>query len=197
MGTVERFEENVATDGRRLAEGLLFLVLFCLMVPLSDFLSMYVGQSCDPHGPCKIPVGPGLFATTGALPIGAAFVLRDFIQRRFGLLISACTVMMGAALAGYLAPPSLVVASGVAMLVAGFADLAVYTALSRWHFVYAVAISCVASAVVDSVVFLWLAFGSLDLVAGQSAAKVFVVLAALPFAHWMWKRDQRIGLAAA
>jgi uncharacterized PurR-regulated membrane protein YhhQ (DUF165 family) len=197
MGTVERFEENVATDGRRLAEGLLFLVLFCLMVPLADYMTMHVGHSCDPQGPCKIPVGPGLFATTGSLLIGAAFVLRDFVQRRFGLLISACTVMMGAALAGYLAPPPLVVASGAAMLIAGFVDLAIYTALSRWHFVYAVAISCVASAAVDSVVFLWFALGSLELVAGQTAAKVFVVLAALPFAHWMWKRDQRIGLAAA
>ncbi|HWK01362.1 MAG TPA: VUT family protein [Xanthobacteraceae bacterium] len=194
---MERFEENVATDGRRLAEGLLFLVLFCLMVPLADYLSMYVGHSCDPNGPCKIPVGPGLFATTGALPIGAAFVLRDFVQRRFGLLISACTVVMGAALAGYLAPPSLVVASGVAMLIAGFVDLAVYTVLSRWNFVYAVAISCVVSAAVDSTIFLWLAFASLDLVAGQTLAKVWVVLAALPFAHWLWKRDLRIGLAAA
>lgn len=197
MGTVERLEENVATDGRRLGEGLLFLALFCLMVPLADYLSMHVGLSCEVHGPCKIPIAPGLFATSGSLPIGAAFVLRNFVQRRFGMLISACTVMMGAALAGYLAPPSLVVASGVAMLIAGFIDLAVYTALSRWHFVYAMAISCAVSAVVDSMVFLWLAFGSLDLVAGQSLAKIFVVLAALPFAYWLWKRDRRIGLAAA
>lgn len=197
MAEVDRFEENVATDGRRLAEGVLFLGLFCLMVPLADYLSMYVGLSCEPHGPCKIPVGPGLFATTGALPIGAAFVLRDFIQRRFGLAISACTVVMGAALAGFLAPPPLVVASGVAMLVAGFVDLAVYSALSRWNFVYAVAISCAVSAVVDSAIFLWLAFSSLDLMAGQTLAKMWVVLAALPFAHWLWKRDQRIGLAAA
>ncbi|HRO01161.1 MAG TPA: VUT family protein [Nitrobacter sp.] len=194
---MERLEQNIATDGRRLAEGLLFLVLFCLMVPLADYLTMHVGQSCEPGGPCRIPVGPGLFATTGALPIGAAFVLRDFVQRRFGMLISACTVVMGAALASYLAPPSLVVASGGALLIAGFVDLAVYTALSRWNFVYAVAISCAVSAVVDSVVFLWLAFGSLDLVAGQTLAKIFVVLAALPFAHWLWKRDRRIGLAAA
>jgi uncharacterized PurR-regulated membrane protein YhhQ (DUF165 family) len=197
MGNVERFEENVATDSRRLAEGLLFLVLFCLMVPLADYLTMYVGLSCEPHGPCKIPVGLGLSATTGALPIGAAFVLRDFVQRRFGLLISACTVAMGAALAGYLAPPSLVVASGVAMLVAGFVDLVIYTVLSRWHFVYAVAISCAVSAVIDSAVFLWLAFGSLDLVAGQALAKVWVMLAMLPFAHWLCKRDRRIGLVAA
>jgi uncharacterized PurR-regulated membrane protein YhhQ (DUF165 family) len=194
---VERFEENVATDGRRLAEGLAFLVLFCLMVPLADYLSMSVGVLCEAHGPCKVPVGLGLFATTGALPIGAAFVLRDFIQRRFGLAISACAVVMGAALAGYLAPPSLVVASGGAMLVAGFVDLAIYTALSRWNFVYAIAISCAVSAAVDSAIFLWIAFSSLDLVAGQTLAKVWVMLAALPFAHWLWKRDQRIGLAAA
>jgi uncharacterized PurR-regulated membrane protein YhhQ (DUF165 family) len=69
--------------------------------------------------------------------------------------------------------------------------------LSRWHFVCAVAISCAVSAAVDSAVFLWFAFGSLDLVAGQTLAKVWVMLAALPFVHWLWKRDRRIGLAAA
>ncbi len=194
---MDRFEENVATDGKRLAEGLLFLVLYCLMVPLADYLSMHVGVMCEANGPCKIPAAPGLFATTGALPIGAAFVLRDFVQRRFGLAISACTVVMGAALAGYLAPPSLVVASGVAMLVAGFVDLTIYSALSRWNFVYAVALSSAASAAVDSAIFLWFAFSSLDLVAGQTLAKLWVVLAALPFTLWLWKRDQRIGLAAA
>jgi uncharacterized PurR-regulated membrane protein YhhQ (DUF165 family) len=194
---VESHEENIDTDGQRLLEGLLFLVLYCFMVPLADYLSMHFGYACEPAGPCTIPVGPGLMATSGALPIGAAFVLRDFIQRRFGLAVSACAVAMGASLAGFLAPPMLVVASAVAMLAAGFVDLILYTWLARKNFVTAVVVSSLVSAFVDSALFLWIAFSSLELLAGQTLAKAWIVLLAVPFARWLWKRDERIGLAAA
>ncbi len=194
---MDRYEIEIRNDGKRLFEGLLFLALYCLMVPAAIYLTTHIGWDCEPGGPCKIPFAPGVTSTTGALPIGAMFVLRDFVQRRFGLAVSACAVVMGAALAGLLAVPSLVIASATAIFVAGSVDLAIYTWIARKNFVTAVVTSSLISAVVDSVVFLWIAFASLDLLAGQSLAKALVILAALPFTRWLWKRDQRIGLAAA
>jgi uncharacterized PurR-regulated membrane protein YhhQ (DUF165 family) len=194
---VDRYDIEVTTDGRRLFEGLLFLALYCITIPAADYLTMHVGLMCEPNGPCKIPVAPGLAATTGAFPIAATYVLRDFIQRRFGLAVSFCIVVMGAALASYLAPPALVVASGAAVFAAGLVDLAIYTWIVRKNFVTAVVTSSLISCAVDSAVFLWLAFSSIDLVAGQTLAKAWVILALLPFTFWLWKRDQRIGLAPA
>ena len=194
---MDRFEASIDTDGRRLFEGLLFLVLYCLTIPAADYLTMHVGYVCEPNGPCKIPIAPGIMSTSGSFAIGFTFVLRDFIQRRFGVAVSACAVVMGAALAGYLAPPSLVVASGTGILVAGFVDLVVYTLLVRKNFVAAVVASSIVSSAVDSAIFLWLAFSSLDLLMGQTLAKTWVILAVLPLTWWLWKRDMRIGLAAA
>lgn len=194
---MDRYDIEVTTDGRRLFEGLLFLALYCLSIPLADYFTTHIGYVCEQGGPCTFPVAPGLRATTGALPIAATYVLRDFVQRRFGLAVSFCIVLMGAALASFLAPPALVIASGGAVLVAGLVDMIIYTWIARKNFVAAVVASSLISSVVDSAVFLWFAFSSLDLLAGQSLAKTWVILALLPFTRWLWKRDQRIGLAPA
>ena len=55
--------------------------------------------------------------------------------------------------------------------------------------VLAVLASSVVGLVIDSVLFLWLAFGSLDYVAGQIVGKLWMVLLALPFIHWVRKRE--------
>ena len=48
---------------------------------------------------------------------------------------------------------------------------------------------------VDSLAFLWLAFGSLDFLAGQVIGKAWMVLAALPILIWLRRRDARMGIA--
>jgi uncharacterized PurR-regulated membrane protein YhhQ (DUF165 family) len=194
---VDFTEGNIDTDGKRLLEGLVFLLLYCLTIPLAVYLTGNVGWECVPDGPCKIYVAPGLMATTGSPAIGATFVLRDFIQRRFGLGVSACAVVMGAAIAGLTVPPSLVVASAAGVFVAGCVDMAIYTFIARKRFVAAVVTSSLISAAVDSTVFLWIAYESLALVPGQTLGKAWIILAAVPFTHWLWRRDERIGLAAA
>ena len=40
-----------------------------------------------------------------------------------------------------------------------------------------------------SILFLWLAFGSLDLLEGQVLGKLWMVLLSLPFIHWIRKRE--------
>jgi hypothetical protein len=54
-----------------------------------------------------------------------------------------------------------------------------------------------AGLVVDSIVFLWLAFGSLDFLAGQIVGKAWMVLLSIPFVAWLRRRDERRGIVSA
>lgn len=180
------------------AEGFLFLLGFGLCIPAANWLIGNVGTVCVPGGgPCLIPVAPGLLAPSGVLMVGLALVLRDMVQRRLGIGWAGAAVLGGAAISALLAPPALVVASAAAFLVSEAADLAVYTPLQRRGLVLAVALSSVVGLLLDSVVFLLLAFGSLDFLAGQVVGKLWMVLAALPLVAWLRRRDGRLDLGAA
>jgi hypothetical protein len=119
-------------------------------------------------------------APSGVAMIGLALVLRDLVQRRLGVGASALAILVGAAISAALAPPALVIASAAAFLLSELADMAVYTPLQRRRLVLAVALSSVAGLVVVSVVFLLLAFGSLDFLAGQVIGKADFVVVATP-----------------
>ena len=179
---------------RRL-EGFLFLLGFGLCIPAANWLIGHAGTVCVPQGPCLIPVAPGVMAPSGVLMIGLALVLRDLVQRRLGVEWAFGAIMAGAALSAFLAPPALVLASALAFLLSELADLGVYTPLQRRGLVRAVLLSSAVGLVVDSVVFLWLAFGSLDYLAGQVIGKAWMVLLSLPLIALLRRRDQRIGLA--
>jgi uncharacterized PurR-regulated membrane protein YhhQ (DUF165 family) len=179
------------------AEGFLYLLGFGLCIPLANWMIGNAGTVCQPGGPCLIPVAPGMMAPSGVLMIGLALVLRDLVQRRLGLRWVTGAIVAGAALSALVAPPALVVASAVAFLLSEFADLCVYTPLQKRRLVLAVLASSVVGLVVDSVVFLHLAFGSLDFLAGQVLGKSWMVLLALPFIVWLRRRDQRLGVTPA
>jgi uncharacterized PurR-regulated membrane protein YhhQ (DUF165 family) len=70
------------------------------------------------------------------------------------------------------------VASVAAFLLSELADLAVYAPLHRKRLVLAVIASGVVGAAIDSAVFLWLAFGSFDFIAGQIAGKLWMTVVA-------------------
>jgi queuosine precursor transporter len=183
-------------DGLRLAEGLAFLLCYCLTIPAANWLIGHVGTVCAPERPCVIPVAPGVLAPSGVLMVGAALVLRDLVQRRFGAGVGICAILMGAAISGLLAPPALVIASTAAFLLSESVDFAVYTPLARKHFVAAVVASGICGLVVDSVAFLWLAFGSLEFLAGQIIGKAWMVVLSIPLLRWLKRRDERLGLVA-
>lgn len=186
-----------ALDRRRRIEGLAFLAGFTLCIPAANWLIGNVGVTCVAGGPCLIPVAPGVMAPSGVLMIGLALVLRDLVQRRLGLWWASGAILAGAALSAALAPPALVVASAVAFLLSEFADLAVYTPLQRRRLMLAVLLSGAVGLVVDSVVFLHLAFGSLDFLLGQVLGKAWMVVLALPAIRWLRRRDSRLGLVPA
>ena len=77
------------------------------------------------------------------------------------------------------------------------ADLAVYTPLARRRLVTAVVASSFCGLVVDSIIFLWLAFGSLDFLSGQIVGKSWMVLLSIPFVSWLRRRDERLGIQPA
>ena len=187
-----------AIEERRVREGALFLILFALTIPAANWLIGHAGTVCDSNGgPCLIPVAPGLMAPSGVTMIGFALVLRDLVQRRLGVAIAGLAIIGGALISALLAPPSLVIASAVAFLLSELADLAVYTPLARRRLVSAVVASSTAGLVIDSVAFLWLAFGSLDFLMGQIVGKAWMVLLSAPFVAWLRRRDQRLGIAPA
>lgn len=181
-------------DARRLVEGVVLLVAYIFTVPAANWMIENVGTSCVPNGPCLIPVAPGLMAPSGVIMIGLALVLRDLVQRRLGLQFSAMAIVIGAGISAVFASPALVVASAAAFLISEFADLAIYTPLQRKGLVLAVVLSSVAGLVVDSVAFLWLAFGSLDFLLGQIVGKAWMVLLSIPAVSYLRKRDERLGL---
>ena len=128
-------------------------------------------------------------APSGVLMIGLALVLRDLVQRRLGRGVALGAIVAGAALSGAVAPPQLIVASATAFLLSELADFAVYTPLQSRGLVLAVLASSVVGLIADSILFLWLAFGSLDYLAGQVIGKLWMVVLALPFIHWIRKRE--------
>ena len=178
-------------------EGYIFLGAFALTIPAANWLIGNAGTVCLDKGPCLIPVAPGLMAPSGVLMIGLALVLRDLVQRRLGAIFAISAILAGAALSAFLAPPSLVLASGAAFLLSELADFAVYTPLQRRRLVLAVFASGIVGLTIDSAVFLYLAFGNLDFIAGQIVGKSWMIILALPAIMWIRQRDERLGIQPA
>lgn len=137
------------------------------------------------YGP--VPVGFGLEAPAGVYAAGLAFTLRDVVHRTLGRWFVGGAILVGCLLAylvsdgavpgGY---TSIAVASAAAFLVSEFLDLVVFEFAWRRTLVGAVLASNVAGIVLDSVIFLTLAFGSLTFLNGQIVGKFWMTLAALP-----------------
>ena len=134
-----------------------------------------------------VSVGFGLTAPAGVYFAGLAFTLRDIVHRALGRSIVIGCILAGAALSYVLGADAdaggvvtVAVASGAAFLVSELADLSVYEPLRARGWVTAVVASHVVGIIVDSALFLWLAFGSLALFEGQVIGKAWMTLAALP-----------------
>jgi uncharacterized PurR-regulated membrane protein YhhQ (DUF165 family) len=124
-----------------------------------------------------VSVGLGLVAPAAVYFVGLAFTLRDLTQNLLGRRWVIVAILVGAAASWFVAS-TFAVASGVAFLVSESADFAVYTPLER-RWLWAVAASNVVGTVVDSSIFLWLAFSSLALLRGQVVGKLWMTLLAV------------------
>lgn len=127
-----------------------------------------------------VPVGLGLSAPAGVYFAGLAFTLRDLLHEAAGRRTVVVAITIGALLSVSIEDAQrLALASGVAFLVSETADLLVYTPLKERSWVGAVLASNTVGLVVDSALFLWLAFGSLAFIEGQIVGKAEMTIMAV------------------
>jgi uncharacterized PurR-regulated membrane protein YhhQ (DUF165 family) len=125
-----------------------------------------------------VPVGFGLMAPAGVYFVGLAFTFRDLAHESLGRWPVGVAILIGAGLSAFVSP-QFALASGVAFLLSELADFAVYTPLRKRGWLRAVALSNAVGLVIDSALFLWLAFGSLDFLPGQIVGKAWMTLLAI------------------
>jgi uncharacterized PurR-regulated membrane protein YhhQ (DUF165 family) len=125
-----------------------------------------------------VDVGFGKQAPAAVFAAGFAFTFRDLVQRTLGREAVLVVIVVGSLLS-LLVAPSFALASAAAFLVAELADFAVYTPLAERSFLGAVLLSNTVGLLIDSVLFLWLAFGSFEFLPGQIIGKAWTTAAAL------------------
>lgn len=165
---------------------------FLSTVPAANYLISNVGTFCVPDGPCLIPIGFGITAPSGVLLIGLALVLRDYLQELTNWKWSAIAVLSGAIISMMISSPYLAMASAITFLVAEFMDLVVYTKLRSINSYIAVLGSGFVGAILDSCLFLYLAFGSLDHAFGNSIGKIYASIAVAAFLFWRHTRKNNL-----
>ena len=148
-----------------------------------------------------VSIGFGLTAPAGVFFAGLALGLRDFVQESLGRVAVVGAILGGAALSWWLGADgtlpgghaSIAIASGIAFLLSELADFSVYTPLRERTVAGGIVASNVVGAIVDSALFLWLAFGSLEFFAGQFVGKTLMTLPALAaLAGWRaWHAQAR------
>jgi hypothetical protein len=135
-----------------------------------------------------VPIGFGLEAPAGVYFAGLAFGLRDGLFELGGRLWVGAAILVGATVSLIISDAahipggvtSIAVASAAAFGLSELADAVVYEPLRDRNWPAAVTVSNLVGAVVDSALFLWLAFGSLAHMAGQVVGKTYMVALALP-----------------
>jgi uncharacterized PurR-regulated membrane protein YhhQ (DUF165 family) len=125
-----------------------------------------------------VPVGFGLMAPAGVYFAGLAFTLRDAVQETLGRRWTIIAILVGAGISAGLSA-QLAVASGVAFLASELADFAVYTPLRHRSWLTAVVLSNTVGVIIDSALFLWLAFGTLEFLTGQVVGKLWMTALAV------------------
>jgi queuosine precursor transporter len=126
-----------------------------------------------------------LLAPAGVYVIGLAFLLRDTIQRLWGVPLALAAIAAGTGLS-VLVSPTLAEASALAFLASEATGLLIFRLLRGNTggppvLGMAVIASSLAAAAIDSYVFLSIAFHSLAFFQGQFVAKIMVTALALPF----------------
>lgn len=149
--------------------GLVALAGFISTVFAANWLIAHVGI---------VPVGFGLMAPSGVFVVGLAFTFRDVIHRTIGRQYVLVGIAIGA-VASVLVSPQFALASATAFAVSELSDLLVYQRFAARDWTLAVAASNTVGLIVDSALFLWLAFGSLAFLPGQVLGKAYMTAIAV------------------
>lgn len=153
--------------------GWVALAVFLLTIPAANW-------TLDTFGFLDVPgLGP---VASGVAWIGLAFVMRDIAQLLIGKWWTLVAIVGGIGLSYILADPFIATASAVAFGVSETMDFAIYTPLARRRFVLAVLASSCVGALLDSYLFLIVAFDSSRGWWQLAVAKSVIVLAVTPLA---------------
>jgi len=125
-----------------------------------------------------VGIGFGLMAPAGVYFAGATFGVRDALHDAGGRIPVLAAIIVGGGVS-LLTAPSFAVASTTAFLISETADFAVYDPLRKASWPLAVVLSNTVGFIVDSLVFLTLAFGWLEAKSGWvdlTIGKMYLVL---------------------
>jgi queuosine precursor transporter len=144
-------------------------------------LSVVAANVASVHWP-PLVIG-GLSVPAGTVFAGTSLAARDLVHDTLGARAAAAGTAAGAALSAVLASPHIAVASVVAFTASEIADAVIYSWLRRRARLRAVAVSNAVGLVVDSALFVPLAFGSFVNVPGQIIGKSIATLLAIAAFH--------------
>ena len=153
------------------------ILAYLATIPIANWLINNVGTQYAPNTPHTIPVGFGYSAPSGVLMMGLALVLRDYVQQQFGHRITLGAIAIGIALS-YAVNPAVATASAVAFAVSELADLAIFTRIRKQSLSLAVIASGIVGGIIDSFLFLQIAFKSTQFWQGQVIGKSLMAIAA-------------------
>lgn len=165
-----------------------------VVIWLASYILTIVAANATLAAVGLIPVGFGLMAPAGVLWAGLSLTMRDLAHDALGRWGVLAAIAAGALLS-WLIAPSFAIASGTAFLVSELCDFAVYAPIRRRHWLTAVALSNTVGLLVDSCLFLWLAFGSLDFLPGLVVTKIYVTVATVAVLALV--RSRRLVVAVA
>jgi hypothetical protein len=163
--------------------GAIALTAYIATIPAANWLVTEFGA---------VPVGFGYAAPAGVYAVGLALVLRDLAREAAGRSAVLAAIVVGTVLSWWLADPALAVASAAAFAVAETMDFAVYEPLRERGLLLAMLASNAVGLLADSLIFLKLAFGSLDYLPGQLLGKAWMTLAAVAVIAVIARRRQAV-----
>ena len=166
------------------------LIGYLATIPAANWMIQNIGTEAFPGGPHTIPVGFGYTAPSGVLLIGLALAARDYVQEQFGKKATILAILVGIIIS-YLVNPDVATASAAAFALSELADFAIYTRIRRRSKPLAIATSGTIGGIIDSLIFLQIAFGSTMFWQGQVIGKTAVALTAaiiIKIAHDLPKR---------
>ncbi len=166
-------EERTTSPWRSVVLGVVVAAWYLFSVVAANVASVHLAP---------LVVG-GLVVPAGTLFAGACLTARDMLHDTLGPRWVAAGILVGAGLSAVVASPQIAAASVVAFTASEVLDSLVYTRLRPRTRLGAVAVSNAAGLVVDSLLFVPLAFGNLTAVPGQIVGKTVATILTLGDLH--------------
>lgn len=149
-------------------------------IAAAAFLACIVGANWALSTFGVVPIGLGLMAPAGVYFAGLSFTARDVLREASHRRTVALLIVVGAGLSFLIEDGQrFAIASGLAFLLSESADALVYEPLRNRSRLLAIVLSNTVGLVIDSVVFLLLAFGSLEFIEGQVVGKAYMTALAV------------------